>query len=264
MSVVPAPSGSAECRLLAFDTSTEQMNLALVTPGSLLSVDLPGGSLASARLLPEIQALLQRAGCSLRELDAIAYGCGPGAFTGLRTACAVAQGLAFGIDRPVLPVDSLMLVAETVGDALMQAGQDQVFVAQDARMDEVYAATYRWQGAAEAGGDRWQVVQPPALYGIDALELAWRQAVGTGGAAPVVVGSALEVHADRLALPGARRLGPADAGSRAEALARLARCAWHSGQARDASLALPVYLRDKVALTTAERDAVRAAQQAAA
>src|SRR5687768_15735482 len=99
-------------RLLAFDTSTESMSIALQMPQGVLLRESVGGAQASARLIPDILALLAEAGCTLGQLDAIAFGRGPGAFTGLRTACSVAQGLAFGAAKPVVPVDSLMLVAE--------------------------------------------------------------------------------------------------------------------------------------------------------
>ena len=93
--------------LLAFDTSTDLMSLALHTPAGVFVRESAGGALASARLVPDVMALLAEAGVSLAGVDAIAFGAGPGAFTGLRTACAVVQGLAFGADRPVLPVDTL-------------------------------------------------------------------------------------------------------------------------------------------------------------
>src|SRR5262245_30043454 len=98
--------------LLALDSSTDTMALALVTLGEAGVCVGAGGAQASARMLPEVKALLAEAGVAMDALDAIAFGQGPGAFTGLRTACAVAQGLAFGLDKPVLAVDSLMLVAE--------------------------------------------------------------------------------------------------------------------------------------------------------
>ena len=125
--------------LLALDSSTDTMAVALVTPAQTRVFEAAGGAQASARLLPEIKALLSGAGVAMDELDAIAFGQGPGAFTGLRTACAVAQGLAFGLGKPVLAVDSLMLVAE---DARTQGAGDDVWVAMDARIGEIYAAHY--------------------------------------------------------------------------------------------------------------------------
>lgn len=227
-------------RLLAFDTSTEALAVALILPGQTLAVDGEGGALASTQLIPQILVLLARAGCTLQQLDAIAFGRGPGAFTGLRTACSVAQGLALGADKPVLAIDSLMLVAE-------DAGADDCWVAMDARMDEIYAAHYR-----RVDG-RWSTLCAPGLLGVEALNRRWLND------APVcVAGSALTAFAGRLQLAGVRQ-EPLPR-SRAAALARLAEAAWHAGAAVDAALALPVYVRDKVAQTTAERDAARAAK----
>jgi tRNA threonylcarbamoyladenosine biosynthesis protein TsaB len=228
-------------RLLAFDTSTEVMSIALCQPGSTLVVDAAGGAQASARLIPDVLALLARGACRLADLDAIAFGAGPGAFTGLRTACSVAQGLALGAGKPVLAIDSLLIVAQDVaGD-----GDFDGWVAMDARMDEVYAARYRRSGGA------WQVLTPPALWTLAALNARW-------AAEPpaLVAGSALEAFAERLHTGAAQRVPRAR--SRAAALASLAHDAWAGGAAVDAALALPVYLRDKVALTTAEREAARA------
>lgn len=236
-------------KLLAFDTSTESMSMALQLPQGRLVRESVGGAQASARLIPELLALLAEAGCTLADLDAIAFGCGPGAFTGLRTACSVAQGLAFGAGKPVLPVDSLMLVAQ---DARNQhQAVDEVWVAMDARMDEIYAAAYRWQGAG------WSVVSAPALYAVEALNQRW-QAAPPG----VVAGSALQAFGERLHTASALRV--AQPRSRAEALAEVAQQLWATGKTVDAAHALPVYLRDKVAQTTVEREAIRLAKEAAA
>ncbi|MDR7335569.1 tRNA (adenosine(37)-N6)-threonylcarbamoyltransferase complex dimerization subunit type 1 TsaB [Roseateles asaccharophilus] len=225
--------------LLALDSSTETMALALVTPGPAKLFEAAGGAQASARMLPEIKALLADAGLKLADVDAIAYGQGPGAFTGLRTACAVAQGLAFGLDKPVLAIDSLMLVAE---DARAQGAGDDVWVAMDARIGEIYAAHYRWTD----GG--WQVDGAPALYAPAALAAHWGQPVA-------VAGTALTEYADALgSLPHAWP----QTRSRAAALGALALAAWQRGEARDAAEAVPVYVRDKVALTTAEREQAKA------
>src|ERR671938_374059 len=104
--------------LLAFDTATEQMSIALRVGPVQLVHESAGGALASAALIPSIMRLLADAGIGLHALDAIAFGRGPGAFTGLRTACAAAQGLALGAGLPVLPIDTLLAVAEDArGDA---------------------------------------------------------------------------------------------------------------------------------------------------
>ena len=127
--------------VLAFDTSTEALSIAVGRwQGGVLRLwehAGPGGAQASATLVPQAMALLGQAGIALRGLDAIAFGAGPGSFTGLRTACAVAQGLAFGAGVPVLPVDTLLAVAE---EARHQHGCTQVLATLDARMDEVYVA----------------------------------------------------------------------------------------------------------------------------
>ena len=98
--------------LLAFDTSTEQMSIAVSVADRTWTHESAGGALASAGLIPAIFMLLSKADVSLHDLDAIAFGCGPGAFTGLRTACSVAQGLALGVNKPVLPIGTLQTLAE--------------------------------------------------------------------------------------------------------------------------------------------------------
>ena len=229
-------------RLLALDTATERIAVAVVDGEQQWAADEAGGALASLHLLPLVYTLLERAGLALADLDAIAFGRGPGAFTGLRTASSVAQGLAFGAALPVLALDSLALVAE---DAHAQHSSVDIWVAMDARMDEVYAAAYH------RDADGWQVVQAPALWPLAALNEAWQREP------PVcVAGSALDAFGPRLVTGAALRIAATP--DRAAALARLARVAWLRGEAVDAALALPLYLRDKVALTTAERAAAKA------
>ena len=234
--------------LLAFDTATELMSIALAAGGRVVTHESAGGALASARLIPAVMALLEEAGVQLKELDAIAFGRGPGAFTGLRTACSVAQGLAFGAGKPVLPIDSLLTVAEDARDG---DADHRVWVAMDARMDEIYAAQY----AHQAG--QWQALDVPRLTTPAALNERW-------AAEPPqrVTGNALKVFAERLQTGGAL-LFP-DALPRASAMLPLALVMWQQGGAVDATLALPHYLRDKVAQTTLERDAARAAKEEAA
>ncbi|WOB07832.1 tRNA (adenosine(37)-N6)-threonylcarbamoyltransferase complex dimerization subunit type 1 TsaB [Piscinibacter gummiphilus] len=237
-------------RLLAFDTSTDAMSLALLTPQGRRARDEAGGAKASARLLPELLAMLADAGSTLQELDAIAFGCGPGAFTGLRTACSVAQGLAFGASKPVVPVDSLLIVAQDARTQLADDAPAELWVAMDARMDEVYAGAYRWESG------RWTVLSAPALYSVEALNAAWQSAPPT-----LVAGSALDAFGERLAL-GAAATVPRER-SRAAALIEVAAQLLAEGRTVDATHALPVYLRDKVAQTTQEREAARAAKEVA-
>ena len=248
---------TAAC-LLALDTSTDLLAAAVLSPAGDFAVNEAGGPLASARLIPLLLELLDSAGIGLAQLQAIAFGQGPGAFTGLRTACAVAQGLAFARDTPVLAIDSLLIVAE---DARRQAaaaapGVDPTdhtdwWVAMDARMDEVYAARYRHSAG------RWRVLVAPQLWTLQALADAWAQSPPTQ-----VAGSALTAFADRLPW-GQARCWPT-CHDRAGALGRLALAAWDQGEAIAAELALPIYLRDKVAQTTAERAEIASARLAAA
>ena len=240
----PQPGPGA--RLLALDTATESLAIALVHGERTWLAEEPGGALASSRLLPLVFDLLARAELGLSDLDAIAFGRGPGAFTGLRTACSVAQGLAFGAGLPVLSIDSLAVVAE---DAFAQCGAREVGVAMDARMGEIYAAAYRREG------EDWRTVQAPALWPLAALAEAWRQDTPA-----CVAGSALEAFGARLPTGAAQRVPRPQ--SRAAALAQLAGAAWRHGDGQDAALALPLYVRDKVALTVAERDAAKSAAAA--
>lgn len=235
-------------RLLALDTSTDRLAVALADgPRQWLACEA-GGARASARLIPCLMELLEGAGLRPADLDAIAFGAGPGAFTGLRSACAVAQGLAFGLQRPVLPIDSLMVVAE---DAHAQLGRPvaSLWVTMDARMDEIYAARY------QPTADGWRVLDAPALWSLPALLQRWQVQPPD-----CVVGSAIEAFGARLPTGSAWRVpGERD---RAQALLSIARRQWALGHSVAAAQAGPVYLRDKVALTTAEREAA-SAQRAA-
>ncbi|CAG1018827.1 tRNA threonylcarbamoyladenosine biosynthesis protein TsaB [Burkholderiaceae bacterium] len=234
--------------LLAFDTATERMSIALSAHGRVWTHDGAGGAQASAALIPAIMALLAEAGLSLSQLDAIAFGRGPGAFTGLRTACSVAQGLALGAGKPVLPVDTLLAVAESAREGDVP---QTIWAASDARMNEIYAAHY----AFDAG--RWRTLVPPFLTTAELLNERW------GVEAPgVVAGSALAMFRDELRT-GAARLVP-DAAPSAQAMLPLAQAMWNDGGALDAALAIPLYVRDKVAQTTAEREAARLAKEQAA
>jgi len=241
-------------QLLAFDTSTDRMSIAVARTvdgvAQVWSLDGDGGALASRTLVPAIQDLLAQAGLGLAELDAIVFGRGPGAFTGLRTACAVAQGLAFGARGrtggapvPVLPLDSLLVVAEQARFAhAADAPHWQVLAMLDARMDEIYAARYRWEQQA------WQTLRAPALVR--------PQDVSPAGADLALAGNVFANYGARL--PGEASLARLVALPDARAMLRLAPALLAAGQAVDPALALPVYIRDKVASTTAERAAAHA------
>lgn len=230
-------------RLLVLDASTETLHLGLAAEGRGLVRALPGGARASAALLPGLLGLLREAGFALHELDAIGFGRGPGAFTGVRAACAVAQGLAFGAGLPVLALDTLLAAAE---DARQQGAGPDVWVAVDARMGEAYAAHYWHDGSA------WTELAAPALH--DPALLAAR--IAADPARPQLAGSSLLAHAG--AWSGLDLARWPHAAPSAAALLVLAQAAWARGERLDAARALPLYVRDKVAQTTAERSAARA------
>jgi tRNA threonylcarbamoyladenosine biosynthesis protein TsaB len=225
--------------LLAFDTSTETMSVAVMgAAASPLDHTAAGGAQASTTLIPAIQQLLSTAGLRLPELDAIVFGCGPGSFTGLRTACSVAQGLAFGAGIPVLPIETLMAVAE---EARRRTGTERVVAVLDARMDEVYWAAYEYRAGL------WQ------RHGEISLGRPESVTVGAGWD---VAGNALAAYPDRLP-PGRSRI---DVLPTAAALLSLAPALIAAGRTGPAAAALPLYIRDKVAQTTEERAALRAAK----
>lgn len=220
-------------KLLAFDTSTETMSIAVMSgmPSGVESGvqvwqhTAEGGAKSSAVLIPAIMALLSKANIKLANLDAIVFGRGPGSFTGLRTACSVAQGLAFGANVKVLPIDTLLAVAE---DARLQYGVNQVLALLDARMGEVYSASYTYSGG------QWQALSAVQLGTPDAL-----------------------LHPDNCTVVG--NVAPAEhhAMPSATAMLRLAPAMLTKGLAMSAEQALPLYVRDKVAQTTLEREAIK-------
>ena len=236
--------------LLAFDTSTDTLSIAVQAGDAVWQHTGPGGAQASGTLIPAISALLAQAGLSFATLDTIVFGRGPGSFTGLRTACAVAQGLAFGARGgagvPVLPVDTLLAVAE---EARHQHGCTQVVATLDARMDEVYVARCEWLPAQDGGTGHWRTDGDFGLCAPEAVQVP---------AGWTLAGNARAAYHARLA-PGALH---ASALPTAAALLRLAPALLAAGDAVPASEALPRYIRDKVAYTAAERAAMRAAQAA--
>ena len=225
-------------RVLAFDTSTEWLTVAAGDGNAWTLRNERAGSANSERILPAIDAVLAEAGWRLADLDGISFGAGPGAFTGVRIACSVAQGLALGADLPVVAIPTLLALAQR---AFREHESARVMCCLDARMREVYVAFY----ARER--DDWRVVQEPAV--VKPAEIAvpadgrWDGA-GDGFTAYPELGSRggiARVFAD--APPCARAIGEL-------ALPRLAK-----GQGVGAHEALPLYVRHRVALTTAERNA---------
>lgn len=227
--------------LLAFDTSTDTLSIAVQrgASGAPYQHTAAGGAQTSTHLIPEIQRLMAMAQLRFEDLDAIVFGAGPGSFTGLRTACAVAQGLAFGAAVPVLPVDTLLAVAE---EARWQRGDAQALAVTallDARMDELYAADHLFASGGWTRRSDTRLIKPENLDWNGVNLLAGNVFDGYGARLPP-----LAEHTT--ALPTAT------------ALLRLAPALLASGAGVSAENALPTYIRDKVAQTTLERDASKA------
>lgn len=233
--------------LLAIESSTEQLSVALLSDGEVRAREASEPRRHAALLLPLIEGLLADAGIGRRQLDAIAFGCGPGAFTGVRLATSAAQGLGFGLDRPVLGVSSLHALALA---ARQSGAAAPLLTLLDARMGELYAAM--WAQDDDSGG--LLRMGEECLVSPAGLEIP-------GDDVWCVVGSGWQAH--RVALEarfGVQLQGldqPVLPHAREVVLAALAR--FRSGERPSAFEAMPVYLRDKVAQTTAERLAARQA-----
>ena len=232
--------------ILAIETSSELASCALLSGAQVFSRESGGVRTHSQAVLPMVQELLQEAGVKLADVDAVAFGAGPGSFTGVRTACGVAQGLAFGIERPVLPLVTLEAMAEA---CRARTGAQEVLAILDARMGEVYWAQYRYDGG-------WRAVVEPALAAPEAV-----QPVAANGL--VACGNGLAAYPDAFAGKDFAAGAHGDIVPHARELALLAAPALAAGQAVAAAQAQPLYLRNKVAYTSAERQAINAAKAGA-
>ena len=261
-------------KLLAIDCSTERMSVALAQGERRWTHEGVGGAQASAALIPAIMDLLDEAQLPLKELDAIAFGQGPGAFTGLRTACAVAQGLALGAKLRLLPIDSLLMLAHaalsthpslreavrqstpSLREAMRQSTpslreaqrrsnppSDRVLSVLDARMGQVYAAAYAH------GPEGWRCLQAPSLSQPEALVLpaGWQEQ------GFVLASNAHAIYPDAFASTLSQGGVAIEAWPQAELMLDLAVLAYARGESVSPAEALPLYVRDKVALTSAER-----------
>lgn len=226
--------------ILAIETSSELASTALLRNGQITTREASGVHTHSQTILPMVQDLLAQAGVSLAECDAIAFGAGPGSFTGVRTACGVAQGLAFGANLPVVPVVTLQAMAQACRDA---CGADDVLVLLDARMEEVYWAQYRYR-------DGWQTISEPALSAASAV---------TPTGSVISCGNALFAYASAFAGHAFAKDARSDVVPHAVQIAQLAQIEFAAGRVVNARDAQPLYLRNKVALTTSERMAKVAA-----
>jgi tRNA threonylcarbamoyladenosine biosynthesis protein TsaB len=221
--------------ILALETSTEYCSVALWQDGAIVDRCERVGQKHSELLMEMLDALLKDAGLRIKDIEGIAFGAGPGSFTGVRIACGVAQGLALGAALPVVGVCTLQALAQA-------SGYDKVIAALDARMAEVYHAAY----AKRAGV--WVTVSEPSLcLPQDAPLFAGDGWFG--------VGSGFSAHGAALGERYAGQLAGSDvlAVPQARAIVQIATAMFAAGQGMDAAQAMPLYLRDKVALKTCER-----------
>ncbi|MEN1926024.1 tRNA (adenosine(37)-N6)-threonylcarbamoyltransferase complex dimerization subunit type 1 TsaB [Luteimonas qiangzhengi] len=231
--------------LIAFETSTEACSVAVWRDGEVLERFEIAPRRHAELALPWAQALLAEAGMARSQLDAVAVGRGPGAFTGVRLGIALSQGIALALDLPMLPVSTLAALA------LRAERPGKVLAAIDARMGEVYAGTFERVGADLVALGPETVCAPDAVQLPAGGDHAWH-GVGTGFAA--VEGALQAALEPRLASVNATAL------PRAGDIARLAAQAFARGEAVAPELVEPAYLRDNVALTLEEQRALRAAR----
>ncbi|MFM4830481.1 tRNA (adenosine(37)-N6)-threonylcarbamoyltransferase complex dimerization subunit type 1 TsaB [Aeromonas rivipollensis] len=226
-----------ELKILAVDTATEACSAALLVGDKLFSRWEEAPRDHTQKILPMVQAVLDEAGLSLAELDAIAFGRGPGSFTGVRIGISVAQGLAFGAGVPLIGISTLAAMAQ---GAHRLDGAERVLTAIDARMNEVYFGHYELcDGRMQLVGE--EVVSDPAAL-IDARVDARGKLAGSlscVGTGFETYGEALKDLADELVVSQVRFPAAVD-------MLPLARAAWLAGEAVAVEQATPVYLRDKV------------------
>jgi tRNA threonylcarbamoyladenosine biosynthesis protein TsaB len=230
-------------KLLAFETATEACSVALYADGEIIERFQIAPRRHAELSLPWADALLAEAGVAKPQLDAIAFGRGPGAFTGVRLAVALAQGIALALDRPLVPVSTLAVLAA-------QSDGGRILATIDARMGEVYTGTFLRDGDALQATSS-EAVGAPADYALAGDDQDWH-GVGTGFAAAEgrlqVRLAERFIHIDATALP------------RAADLARLAAQAYARGEAVAPERVEPAYLRNNVALTLEEQKALRASR----
>lgn len=220
-------------RFAAFETSTDWCSVALWLDGELAGIEERVGQGHSERVLPMLETLFKMKNIDASQLDAVAFGAGPGSFTGLRIACGVAQGLAFARSLPAVGISTLAAIAE-------ESGAPRVVACLDARMREAYYAALE---RTDIGGGRWREVIP-------AMCAAPAELPRPPGEGWLGCGNGFAAYGSL----GLVNVNP-DIHPSAVAVARLAAPRLAAGEGVDAARAVPVYLRDKVAFTEAERAA---------
>jgi tRNA threonylcarbamoyladenosine biosynthesis protein TsaB len=226
--------------LLAIDTSTDFCSIAASRGESSYSRHEPAGQRQAEMILGMVDAVLTEAGLQIAQIEGIAYGAGPGSFTGLRIAAGLTQGLALARRVGVVGVGTLLALAE---EAAGEAAGGRIISCLDAHMGEVYHAAYRRAGAG------WEEVSAPGLYKPEAVPVM-------SGGEWTGCGDGFAAYRERLAarLGGCVSAVRSGTGPTARAVLRLAMPRFAAGEAMDAAQAVPVYLRDKVALKTSERE----------
>jgi tRNA threonylcarbamoyladenosine biosynthesis protein TsaB len=227
--------------LLAIETSSSWSSVALLAGDTVAEQEVESGQAHSGTVLPMARRLLQLRGLRVAELDGIAYGAGPGAFTGLRIACGVAQGLAAGAALDVLGICTLEALAEAAWQGAAGRPPDHIVACLDARMGEVYHAAYRREG------EGWLECSQPGLYAPEAIPVMQGEGWVGAGNGFAAHGAALRARQPLSAEVPA--LHP-----RACMVARLAAPRFANGEGLPPAHALPLYLRNKVALTLSERN----------
>jgi len=222
-------------KILALDTATEACSVSLCIGDRVVDryVELERGH--AEQLLPMVDSVLAEGGISLSALDAIAFGRGPGGFTGVRLAASVAQGLAFGAQVGVVPISDLAAVAQRV--VQLNPAVRRVLVANDARMREVYWASFDVDGGLTSGPERVSAaadVLMPADHSVS-WAAAGRGLIAWPELAERALAAGAELHANLL--------------PRASEVLQLARAAVAARQILDPTDALPVYVRDRVTQT---------------
>jgi tRNA threonylcarbamoyladenosine biosynthesis protein TsaB len=226
-------------RLLAVETATEACSAALMIDGEITEQFTLTANGHSKLILPMIDSLLAEVSLQPSDLDGLAFGCGPGSFTGVRIATGIIQGIAFALDLPVVPVSNLAAVAQDFFD---HSDENLAFVAMDARMNEIYWGVYQRNalGFAELLGK--EAVLP-------ASEIKFSDLSGVG------IGSGWKAYHQELLTSLSHHVIRYEANNlpRARAVARLGYEGFKQGLAVSVEQAMPVYLRDKVAKKESER-----------
>lgn len=220
--------------ILALETSTEIASAALLHGEQVIASESFGAQTHSQTILPMVQRLLAQAGIALAQCNAIAFGAGPGSFTGVRTACGIAQGLAFGAGLPVIPIVTLQAMAQSCREV---TGASDVLAMLDARMNEIYWAQYRFS-------EGWHTVAEPTLSPTSGV-------IASGGV--TACGNGIPVYSASLGAPQSMNSAHPELMPHARHVAQLARIEFIANRMVEPRDAQPIYLRNKVALTTSER-----------